>query len=1513
MFKVKKQLKEVNKKKDTKTSNGKAAVAKKSTVPDLICKSFVDGCLVLGCIHDILPSELVVSLPGLGNFGHIKINNISKIYSDLIKNCDNPKKSEIPSLVDLFHKGDLIRCKVLSFTNNKLYLTMEPSQVNSNLTFASLEDDMILSGSVKTKEDHGYTIDLGIAELTGFFKVQNLSLPMGQVNLFKITSKKSKRAINLKMCDSNESSFFVLKSKYKFDSYLPGAQLDCTIEKTSKNGIHLSISNDLYGYVHINHIPTSKRSSLVKKKETEEKKFFNNGEAVSGTIIFINPYSKIIYMSLLPHLIDSTKVPKIARLFLKEDGLMLGNVITNALVHSHTNKGLFLKFNTADSKQVLGFVPKRHLFEKNDQIGDDQVDDDEDASEDKLKELKKDVKNLSREDLEQNFALNSTVKARIFDYSLIEDMILLSCRPSILESKYLTFNELEVGQTLSATVKKINSQNGGVIVKISEFVTGFIPKMHTGDIPLSEAMLVKKMSIGSEIKCKIIQLSPEEKKCVLTAKKSLIKSKLSLIDSYANLRLGLETYGVVISIQKYGILLQFLNEVKGLLPRQEISASLRPDEDLKNLYYVGQLIKCKVLDFNKEKQHLKLSLLMEDAPKKKSQEFEAQYEIGDLIESGTIVQVGKDENYFRVKLPKGNKNGIIYKDHLSDLDCLNEILFEYYKKEMKIENFMIIQYGDVSKFKKINDQKSFACHYLTLKKTLVDFYAKSKNKIAKNFQDLKPNECYHAWIKKILPNGLLIQLPHGLDGFCSNEQIKYLDQMKSSNVNGLKIGQSILVKINKLYEDKERFTTLTKTRHDLSIKNSAETEFMLEYVGSYLADSKLISDFFSTNESSAPFWNKAFKMVKIGSVAQVAVKNFNKSSRQIECLFINDLESNNFDQNSSILGYAFADEDEQFAEGQRLEALVLAFDPLSKAFCLMVSKKAVKTYAKNFDAKYRAQIICKKEQSIKAEILYVSNWFCILGLKAHALGRLAIMPLFKNNFTQLNTARALNDPVQIQNSYEAVEKTIRQKQVQSVSGNALAAAVTEVQDIKKSQSQFSYFSTGDCIHCLIKSDSDQHRDYILVVHDLDNSKRNKKKILREIAVLNETNVENETSRKRKSDEEPIIVKKKLLVDKKKSSADKENDKDQIEVVASVKAPAAEYKSESKNGDSALFPWEVTDFDQFEEIISKVSNESVSQSEPKKKEKPAKEKVIDDRLIYEQEEQVFDPNREPDNADDYERLIASKPNSSFVWIKYIVFYLQMAEIEKARAVAKQGLKTILYTEDQERLNVWVALLNLENMYGTQTSLEQAFNQACQNCDSYKIHCHMAEIFARSAKIQEAETIFIKMTRKFSQSPDAWIKYGIFHYKNSNCESARKLLIKSFNSLDKKDHIDMVNKFAQLEFKYGEVERAKTMYDSLLFTYPNRTDIWSVYIDMLVKHEKYEDARFIFNRIIQLGLTVKRMKFIFKKYLDFEKQHGTEEQLEQVKELVSNYVEKDSKTSESTTNASIQENLKKNLKI
>ena len=113
----------------------------------------------------------------------------------------------------------------------------------------------IISGSVKTKEDHGYTIDLGIDELTGFFRTDQ-SMSIGQCSLFKIVNTPTKRAINLKLCNSHESIFYDLKTKYQFDSYLPGARLtNCTIEKITRNGLQVNISNQLFAYVHLNHLP----------------------------------------------------------------------------------------------------------------------------------------------------------------------------------------------------------------------------------------------------------------------------------------------------------------------------------------------------------------------------------------------------------------------------------------------------------------------------------------------------------------------------------------------------------------------------------------------------------------------------------------------------------------------------------------------------------------------------------------------------------------------------------------------------------------------------------------------------------------------------------------------------------------------------------------------------------------------------------------------------------------------------------------------------------------------------------------------------------------------------------------------------------------------------------------------------------------------------------------------------------------------------------------------------------
>jgi hypothetical protein len=94
--------------------------------------------------------------------------------------------------------------------------------------------------------------------------------------------------------------------------------------------------------------------------------------------------------------------------------------------------------------------------------------------------------------------------------------------------------------------------------------------------------------------------------------------------------------------------------------------------------------------------------------------------------------------------------------------------------------------------------------------------------------------------------------------------------------------------------------------------------------------------------------------------------------------------------------------------------------------------------------------------------------------------------------------------------------------------------------------------------------------------------------------------------------------------------------------------------------------------------------------------------------------------------------------------------------------------------------------------------------------------------------------------------------MYLFRHQQTEQAKLILDKSFSSLTSTDRrrisskkflsflsafsdVEMINKFGQLEFKYGDKERAKTLYEKLLASYPKRTDLWSIYIDMLIKYD------------------------------------------------------------------------------
>jgi len=60
------------------------------------------------------------------------------------------------------------------------------------------------------------------------------------------------------------------------------------------------------------------------------------------------------------------------------------------------------------------------------------------------------------------------------------------------------------------------------------------------------------------------------------------------------------------------------------------------------------------------------------------------------------------------------------------------------------------------------------------------------------------------------------------------------------------------------------------------------------------------------------------------------------------------------------------------------------------------------------------------------------------------------------------------------------------------------------------------------------------------------------------------------------------------------------------------------------------------------------------------------------------------------------------------------------------------------------------------------------------------------------------------------------------------------------------VNLLVRFANLESKLGDKERAQTLFENILSSYPKRVDVWSCYVDCLIKSKDIDLARYIFYR-------------------------------------------------------------------
>jgi rRNA biogenesis protein RRP5 len=296
---------------------------------------------------------------------------------------------------------------------------------------------------------------------------------------------------------------------------------------------------------------------------------------------------------------------------------------------------------------------------------------------------------------------------------------------------------------------------------------------------------------------------------------------------------------------------------------------------------------------------------------------------------------------------------------------------------------------------------------------------------------------------------------------------------------------------------------------------------------------------------------------------------------------------------------------------------------------------------------------------------------------------------------------------------------------------------------------------------------------------------------------------------------------------------------------------------------------------------------------KKKKKSRKVKMIEkqerEAAMAQKENMIASGDAPPETAQDFERLLLGSPSSSFLWIKYMAFQFGLAQISKAREIAERALKTISFREEKEKMNVWVAYLNLEFSYGSKESLKKVFDRACAGNEPKAVYMHLAQIYSRAGSQELATELYAVMVKKFRGSSKVWTSAGLYHLVEGRVEESRDILQKSVKSLPKHKHVKTISKFAQYEFKHGEAERGRTIFEGMLANYAKKVDLWNVYLDMEIKIGQVETIRRLFERVICLKFSSKKIKFFFKKFLEYESGLGSEGEVEKVKEAAVRYVE------------------------
>lgn len=1244
----------------------------------------------------------------------------------------------------------------------------------------------------------GLYVDIGIPGLSGFVHISRVK--DGKVDAlyetsgpYQVGSEHKGRVIGYNEVDGVFQISFektVLEQQYlRLEDVPIAAVVTCEIEKVVINengvgGLILKIAEGITGLVPESHL------SDVHLQHPEKK--FRQGMKVKARVLSTNLSKKQMRLTLKKTLVNSE-----APVVKSYEDVSVGMQIPGTIVKIHAT-GAFIQFFGS----VRGYLPVSEMSE------------------------------AYIRDPNEHFRVGQVVSVHALDVDPETKRLVVSCKdPSAFGlDKQNALKALQLGDIISAKVTQKTEDQ--VLVELDSGLKAILPAGHLTDKSASKNQYaLKRISVGQTMSdLMVIDKNEKRRAIILTQKPSLISASKnkSLLTSFEDAKEGKVLAGFVRSVTLTAVFVQFAGALNALLPKSRLSTDVQALPEFGMQKY--QSIEVKVISTIPDLKRIMVAPADYDEKADSNKKSKDKTPVDDLT-VGSVAEAkitSIKDTQLNVQLVDTQTQGRIdvsqVFDNWEDIVNSKDPLDKFNKKQVLKVRVLGVHDAKDHRFLPFSHRSVHSVLELTAKPS--DFKAETLKPLS--LDQLKVGDSYIAYVNNSTAQYLWVNLSPSVRGRIS--AIEASDDLSQLNdlVANFPIGSALKVRVTAV--------DVRNNRLDLSARSSRASEAInwsalkqnmvlpgrvtkVNERQILVKLSELISGPVHLPDIADDYDSVNTLLYKKSDFVRVSIVEIDQSNKRLRLSI----------RPSRIMSSTLPVKDKEISDVSQINN-----GDIVRGFVKNVSDKGlfvllggqvtalvkISNLSDRFIKEWKDQF--QVDQLVKGRVIAVDaiTRHVELSLKSSVVDE---------DYTPLITLNDIKEGQVVTGKVRKVEEfgafilidnsanvsglchrsQMAEKSVQDATklykeGDAVKARVLEV-DIKKRRITFalkpSLFDDEDS-----DMESNSSEQGAALEDDDEDSDEDIEMGDGGVEILGTDNADDSDEDDEEDEEDD-------------DEEDEEDDEDEDEDEEMEDRPAKKTKG---LGAGKKSEWAADPF-----ANSESESEEKPKDDKKKKAKKGKTEALVDRTAE------LDVNG-PQTSSDYERLLLGQPDSSELWIAYMAFQMQVSELSKAREVAERAIKSINIREETEKLNVWVAFLNLEVAYGSKTTVDEVFKRACQYNDEQEVYERLASIYIQSEKVKLADELFEAMVKKFgAKSPSVWMNYAHFlHVTRSDPARARALLPRATQQLASHHSQNLIGRFAALEFRSpnGEPERGRTMFEGLLAAFPKKGDLWSQLLDL-----------------------------------------------------------------------------------